>query len=265
MSLSSNRLVRAALGLLCLSTSLLAFAAPPKHPWVTINPRIDKYAWFSNLESGAEVESPFVVRFGLSGIGIAAVKKPVAGTGHHHLLVDRDLPLDFTQPLPFNDQYIHFGKGQMETVLDLPPGEHTLRLVFADHEHIPNFVYSDVLTIKVVGKRAQGADGLRQPGITLLSPSAGSRVHAPFALIAHVSGFNVSHTDITEPDTGHLRFRITTPDGKTEVLPLTGGETELWLQPPAGRYTLSGELVSNRETGIVLATFAPVQFEVIPR
>ena len=40
-------------------------------------------------------------------------------SGHHHLLVNRDLPLDFKAALPFNEQYIHFGKGQMETVLTL--------------------------------------------------------------------------------------------------------------------------------------------------
>ncbi|MFX8778223.1 DUF4399 domain-containing protein, partial [Acinetobacter baumannii] len=83
-----------------------------------------------------------LIKFGLTGIGIAAIDKPLAQTGHHHLLIDRPLPSDFRQPLPFNDQYIHFGKGQMETVINLPPGEHTIRLVFADHRHIPNFVYS---------------------------------------------------------------------------------------------------------------------------
>jgi Domain of unknown function (DUF4399) len=49
--------------------------------------------------------------------------------GHHHLLVDRDLPLNFDKPLPFNAQYVHFGKGQMETVLDFKPGTYKLRLL----------------------------------------------------------------------------------------------------------------------------------------
>jgi len=248
---------------------LFAVGAPalaaPKHPWVTSNPRLDKFAWFSNLESGAQVQSPFVVRFGLTGIGIAAVKHPVTGTGHHHLLVDRDLPLDFTEPLPFNDQYIHFGKGQMEAVLDLPPGEHTLRLVFADQKHIPNFVYSSVLKVNVTGKRPGGADGLLTPGVSLLSPAPGSSVNAPFAVVAHASGFNISHTDITEPDTGHFRMRITPAEGEPVSVDLTDGETEVWLQPPPGNYTVQTVLVSNAEPGKTLAASPAVKVKVLPR
>jgi len=264
MTRSHPGLVAIALSLI-LCASLPADATPPDHPWVTTNPRLDKYAWFSNLESGADVESPFVVRFGLTGIGIAAVKKPVDGAGHHHLLVDRDLPLDFTEPLPFNDQYIHFGKGQMEAVLDLPPGPHTLRLVFADQKHIPNFVYSNVLRVNVTGRRAQGAAGLVHKGVILLNPTPGARVHAPFAIVGHVSGFNISHTDITEAETGHLRFRVTPVAGEPEVFELTDGETELWLKPPVGQYTVVSELVSNRAPDTVLAASRPVAFQVTPR
>ncbi len=248
---------------------LLALAptarATPEHPWVTQNPRLDKYAWFSNLKSGDQVESPFLVRFGLTGIGIAAVKHPVTGTGHHHLLVDRALPLDFTEPLPFNDQYIHFGKGQMEAVLDLPEGEHTLRLVFADHKHIPNFVYSEALRIRVVGKSGKSAESLRQAGISILAPGNNARLQAPFAVVLHAAGHNVSHTDITEPNTGHFRIRLTPAKGEPVSIALTDGATELWLQPPAGDYTVQTELVSNAEPDTVMAASEGVRFKVMPR
>jgi hypothetical protein len=58
------------------------------------------------------------------------------GTGHHHLLVDAPLP-PMDQPLPKDAQHIHFGKGQTETELTLAPGKHTLQLVFADANHVP--------------------------------------------------------------------------------------------------------------------------------
>jgi hypothetical protein len=32
----------------------------------------------------------------------------------------------------------HFGGGQTETVLDLPPGHHTLQLILGDANHIPH-------------------------------------------------------------------------------------------------------------------------------
>jgi len=99
---------------------------------------------------GTTVTSPVTVVFGLAGMGIAPAGIQVDGTGHHHLLVNAPLPaLDL--PLPGGASSIHFGGGQTETVLDLPPGEHTLRLVFADWRHVPHEppVISEPITITV--------------------------------------------------------------------------------------------------------------------
>jgi hypothetical protein len=87
--------------------------------------------------AGARVKSPVTVVFGLTGMGIAPAGVKFDNTGHHHLLVDADLPADLTQPLPVSDGVRHFGKGQTETKLDLLPGKHTLQLVFADFTHTP--------------------------------------------------------------------------------------------------------------------------------
>jgi hypothetical protein len=87
--------------------------------------------------AGARVKSPVTVVFGLKGMGIAPAGVKFDNTGHHHLLIDTDLPADLTQPLPATDNIRHFGKGQTETTLDLPPGKHTLQLLFADYTHTP--------------------------------------------------------------------------------------------------------------------------------
>jgi hypothetical protein len=87
--------------------------------------------------SGAKVKSPVTVLFGLTGMGIAPAGVKFDNTGHHHLLIDTELPSDLTQPLPVSDSVRHFGKGQTETTLDLPPGKHTLQLLFADFTHTP--------------------------------------------------------------------------------------------------------------------------------
>ena len=65
------------------------------------------------------------------------------------MLINQALPLDFQKPLPFTEQYLHFGKGQMETVINLPPGSYELRMLLADQKHIPYFVYSKPLNITV--------------------------------------------------------------------------------------------------------------------
>src|SRR5687767_3198948 len=85
---------------------------------------------------GAEVSSPFVVRFGLQGMGVAPAGIEFAGTGHHHLLIDAE-QLPPKGPIPADDKHRHFGKGQTETELSLPPGKHSLQLLFADHLHVP--------------------------------------------------------------------------------------------------------------------------------
>jgi hypothetical protein len=73
-------------------------------------------------------------------------------TGHHHLLIDTDLPTDLTLPLPATDNIKHFGKAQTETSIELTPGKHTLQLLFADFSHVPFTpnVASKKITITVV-------------------------------------------------------------------------------------------------------------------
>lgn len=123
-------------------------------------PAGDKVAYFVNIKDGDKVRSPFRVAFVVSGMGVAPVKAgKLDGTGHHHILIDQPMPVDIKAPLPFdrpdeykNQRYKHFGKGETETVLDLPPGKHTLRLLFADHNHVPYYISSKELTIEVMEK-----------------------------------------------------------------------------------------------------------------
>jgi hypothetical protein len=101
--------------------------------------------------NGATVSSPFTVVFGLSGMGIAPAGVQFENAGHHHLLIDTDVPKDAGLPLPANDNIRHFGKGQTEASITLPPGRHTLQLVLGDHLHIPfnPLVASPKITITV--------------------------------------------------------------------------------------------------------------------
>ena len=93
---------------------------------------------------------PFRVWFGLRHLGVApkGVNKP--NTGHHHLLIDTDLP-PLDEEIPSDRNHIHFGAGQTETMLELPPGTHTLQLLMADHDHMPHDppIYSKKITITV--------------------------------------------------------------------------------------------------------------------
>ena len=46
-------------------------------------------------------------------------------------------PLDPNEPIPQDKNHLHFGAGQTETRLELPPGRHTLQLVLGDVKHYP--------------------------------------------------------------------------------------------------------------------------------
>jgi Domain of unknown function (DUF4399) len=105
-----------------------------------------------NLENGAKVKSPFLVQFGLSGMGVApaGVEKP--NTGHHHLLIDTTLTAEQLKgAIPADDTHKHFGGGQTEAIVTLPKGKHTLQLVLGDWSHIPHVppVMSKPITITV--------------------------------------------------------------------------------------------------------------------
>lgn len=89
-------------------------------------------------KDGAKVKGPVTVVFGLKGMGVAPAGIKLENTGHHHLLVDSEAPADLSLPLPANEKTIHFGKGQTETTLTLPPGKHTLLLVLGDSLHVPH-------------------------------------------------------------------------------------------------------------------------------
>jgi hypothetical protein len=97
----------------------------------------DAAVYFVYPRDGALIYPKSTIRFGLRNMGVApaGVNKP--NTGHHHLVVDADTPaLDV--PLPNDPNHIHFGGGQTEVKLNLPPGEHTLQLILADDRHIPH-------------------------------------------------------------------------------------------------------------------------------
>lgn len=113
--------------------------------------RPDALLYIISPADGETVTSPVTVRFGLKGMGVAPAGVKKEKTGHHHLLIDvKKLPA-MDKPVPSDDNHKHFGGGQTEAMLDLPPGEHTLQLLLGDMNHIPHTppVLSKKITIMV--------------------------------------------------------------------------------------------------------------------
>ena len=90
------------------------------------------------------------LRMGLKGAGISPAGIEHPHTGHHHVLIDTELP-PFDEPIPFDKNHVHFGAGQSEARIELSPGTHTLQVLLADHDHVPHNppLFSERITVFV--------------------------------------------------------------------------------------------------------------------
>ena len=107
--------------------------------------------YFIDLQNGATLGPTTTIYFGLRGMGVAPAGVLKENTGHHHLLIDADLPAA-GQPIPSDFSYLHFGNGQTQAQVSLSPGEHTLQLLLGDHDHVPHSppVMSQRITVRVL-------------------------------------------------------------------------------------------------------------------
>ena len=106
--------------------------------------------FFISPANGDTVTSPVSIEFGIEGMSVVKAGDSQPDSGHHHLLVDTDLP-DLGLPIPADEHHIHFGDGSTSTEISLDPGTHTLRMLLGDHLHIPHEspIMSDPITITV--------------------------------------------------------------------------------------------------------------------
>jgi hypothetical protein len=239
---------------------------------------------FVNLRNGYRLRSPFWVEFGIRGMGVIPAGNRSDAAGHHHILVDTPLPKHHQAAIPFSDKHKHFGKGQTGTLLDLPPGKHTLRLLFADHEHKPYFVFSPEISIEVTGPRSaarlpidpaqfeascaawyqdqqgapRGTPGTREVYVKNLRE--GETVVSPFLLSLGALGFGVAPAGTQIAETGHFALQISQGGQRLRQQVLADGRTELVLDLPRGDYELGLSLLDGQ--GQTLIKGAPLRFSV---
>jgi hypothetical protein len=97
----------------------------------------DAYLYFVWPQDGSVIKGAFWARFGLRNMGVTHAGDTFANAGHHHLLINVNDPLDPNEPIPQDKSHLHFGAGQTEARIELPPGRHTLQLVLGDAKHYP--------------------------------------------------------------------------------------------------------------------------------
>ena len=106
-------------------------------------------AYFIDLKDGDTVNSPLLIRFGLTEqMGIAPALADWPDSGHFHLLIDKKQP---NPNRPVSNNNLHLHRGQTEATVELSTGKHTLQIVMGDYSHIPHNppVMSERISVKV--------------------------------------------------------------------------------------------------------------------
>lgn len=189
------------------------------------------------------------VRFGLRGMGVAPAGTVRQNTGHHHLIIDSELP-PMDQPIPSDFNHLHFGAGQTEAEVDLAPGEHTLQLLLGDSEHTPHAppVVSERIKVRVV--EASGAP-LRHASppdakVYFVSPTDGAYVPSRLTVHFGLTNMGVAPAGVEKANTGHHHLIIDAPLPRLEEpipndfnhLHFGAGQTEARITLPRGTHTL---------------------------
>jgi hypothetical protein len=203
--------------------------------------------YFADLKDGAVITPETTIHFGLKNMGIAPAGSDRQNSGHHHLLIDTELP-DLDQPIPNDFNHLHFGAGQTEAKLpDLKTGEHTLQLLLGDKDHIPHTppVLSQRIKVRMVdpSKRKPAPADAR---VYFVGLEDGAVVPQQVTLHFGLVNMGVSPAGFDKPNTGHHHLLI---DSKVppldEPIPndfqhlhFGAGQTEATITLPLGKHTL---------------------------
>src|SRR5438128_2117352 len=113
--------------------------------------------YFIDLKDGMAVPAKLKIYFGLLNMGVAPAGSDRENSGHHHLLIDTEVP-PLDQPIPNDFNHLHFGAGQTEAIVTLSPGRHTLQLLLGDDNHVPHNppIMSKPIRVYVAKPRRRG-------------------------------------------------------------------------------------------------------------
>jgi hypothetical protein len=219
--------------------------------------------FFVDLADGATIPVRSRVRFGSEGIAVTPAGTASPNGGHHHLLVDAELPA-LDREIPSDFSHLHFGRGQTEVELSLPPGEHTLQLLMGDHEHVPHDppVMSDRIRVRVVADGSLASATQPAPAtpgaarartaspndaaLYFIYPKDGETIFPTSTIRFGLRNMGVAPAGVAKPNTGHHHLVVDTETPAFDQpipadlnhIHLGGGQTEYRLTLPPGRHTL---------------------------
>jgi len=211
--------------------------------------------YFVDLKDGATIGPKTVIHFGLHGMGVAPAGSDKENSGHHHLLIDTELP-PLDQPIPNDANHLHFGGGQTEAEVTLAPGPHTLQLLLGDKNHIPHTppVMSQRIRVTVAetppapSAASTGGRHTSPPGARVYFeyPTDGAYVKPKFRAKFGLVNMGIAPAGFEKANTGHHHLLIDTPlppldepiPNDANHLHFGAGQTEADVTLPLGTHTL---------------------------
>ena len=229
-----------------IATGTGAFAQSPKTGGPTPAPKGSR-VYFIDLHDGDKIPLKSTVHFGLHGMGVAPAGSNKQNAGHHHLLIDTELPpLDLPIPNDFN--HLHFGAGQTEADVTLPPGEHTLQLLFGDKDHIPHTppLLSPKIHVTVVEPPPPRHPSPQGAKVYFVYPRNGDYVKPNTVVRFGLVNMGVAPAGVSKANTGHHHLLIDADEPKFDQpipndpnhLHFGSGQTEARVTLPLGKHRL---------------------------
>ena len=175
--------------------------------------------YFIDLKNGDTLPPEATIRFGLHGMGVAPAGSDRENSGHHHLLIDTELP-PLDRPIPNDFNHLHFGAGQTEADVSLPPGEHTLQLLLGDKGHVPHSppVMSDPVRVRVVEAGVVATPGGPRPHpspanarVYFVYPADGAYVSRTPVIRFGLVNMGVAPAGVEKANTGHHHLLVDAP------------------------------------------------------
>jgi hypothetical protein len=158
-------------------------------------------------------------------MGVAPAGSDRQNSGHHHLLVDTDLP-PLNLPIPNDFNHLHFGAGQTEAEITLTPGLHTLQLLLGDKDHVPHSrpLMSERIRVNVVeeGAHQHGAEGpvvrhasAPNANVYFIYPTDHSYVTRTPVIRFGLINMGVAPAGLEKANTGHHHLLVDAPRFRT--------------------------------------------------
>jgi hypothetical protein len=205
-------------------------------------------AYFIDLKDGATLKEKTTIHFGLRGMGVAPAGSDRANSGHHHLLIDTELP-PLDKPIPNDFNHLHFGAGQTEAEVTLAPGDHTLQLLLGDKDHIPHT--PPVMSAPIKVHVAEPGVARRHPSppdakVYFVYPSDGGYVTLTPVIRFGLINMGVAPAGLEKANTGHHHLLVDAPlppldqpiPNDFNHLHFGAGQTEAKITLSPGTHTL---------------------------